>query len=250
MTDSAVLKVVNVTKSFPVDDHSLLAVSDVSFEVEKGEFLAIVGPSGCGKSTLLRIIAGLEKQTSGEVDFEGERVVAGDMKSAFIFQHFALFPWMNVRENIAFGLKMRGDSKADIKRLVDEQIREVDLEGFDKKHPKELSGGMKQRVGIARALAVSPKLLLMDEPFSALDAFTAEALRLDLLQIWKKHRMTVVMVTHLVEEAVELADRVIVFTPRPGKVEEIVSVDIERPRNKRSQEFYDLVDRLTEMVKV
>ena len=250
MKNELSLKVVNISKSFLVDNRDFLALSDVSFEVGGGEFVALVGPSGCGKSTLLRIIAGLEKQNSGEVDFEGEQVTAGDMKSAMIFQHFALFPWMTVWENIAFGLNMRGDKKEDIKKIVEELIREVGLEGFGNKHPKELSGGMKQRVGIARALAVSPKLLLMDEPFSALDAFTADSLRKDLLSLWQKHKMTVVMVTHLVEEAVEMADRVVVFTPRPGKVEDIVDIKLKRPRNKRSQEFYDLVDRLTELVKV
>lgn len=244
------LKVVNISKSFLVDNHDFLVLSDVSFEVGAGEFAALVGPSGCGKSTLLRIIAGLEKQTSGEVDFEGTPAISGDMRSAVIFQHFALFSWMTVFENIAFGLVMRGDAKPEIKTIVEKLIDEVGLSGFSDKHPKELSGGMKQRVGIARALAVSPKLLLMDEPFSALDAFTADVLRQDLLSIWKKRKMTVILVTHLVEEAVEMADRVVVFTPRPGKVESIDEVNLKRPRNKRTQEFYDLVDKLTELVKV
>lgn len=250
MKSESNLNIVNISKSFLVDNRNFLALADVSFEVFENEFVALVGPSGCGKSTLLRIIAGLARQDSGKVDFAGSPVIAGDMRSAVVFQHFALFPWMTVFENVAFGLKMRGDKKSEIRSVVNGLISEVGLEGFENKHPKELSGGMRQRVGIARALAVSPRLLLMDEPFSALDAFTADVLRADLLSIWKKRKMTMVMVTHLVEEAAEMADRVVVFTPRPGKVESIEEVNLKRPRNKRSKEFFELADRLAELVKV
>lgn len=243
------LKVSNVSKSFMVEDKPFKVVEDVSFEAPEGEFVALVGPSGCGKSTLVRVIVGLETATSGSVEFEGEALKVGDGRAALIFQHFALFPWLTTYQNIEFGLKMQGIEAAKRKRVVDNLMEEVGLEQFANAHPKELSGGMKQRVGIARALAISPKLLFCDEPFSALDAFTAESLRADLLSVWAKRKMTVILVTHLVEEAVEMADRIIVFTPGPGKVEKIVENKLSRPRDKRSKAFFEMVDKVTELVK-
>ena len=244
------LSISNISKNFIVENKSLAVLSDVSFDVKRGEFVALVGPSGSGKSTLLRIAAGLEKANSGKVEFAGKPLGVGDGAATMIFQHFALLPWLTTYENIEFGLKMLNFPKEDRKKIIVGLISEVGLSGFADKHPKELSGGMKQRVGIARALALSPKLLFMDEPFSALDAFTAETLRIDLLKIWQKRKMTVLMVTHLVEEAAEMADKIVVFTPRPGKVEEIVENKLSRPRNKRTKEFFDLVDKLTELVKI
>ncbi len=244
------LVIENISKSFLIDGKSLPVLSDVTFNVETGEFVAVIGPSGCGKSTLLRILIGLEESESGKVLFEGTPLIAGNAMATMIFQHFALFPWMTVAENVGFGLKMQGVEKNKRQKTVEDLIGEVGLSGFGDKHPKELSGGMKQRVGIARALSLSPKLLFMDEPFSALDAFTAEVLRNDLLSIWQKRKMTVVMVTHLVEEAAEMADKIVVLTQRSGKVEEIIDNKLRRPRNKRSKEFFDLEDRLLELVKV
>lgn len=243
------LRVCDISKNFILENEPFEVVKNVSFEVGNGEFVALVGPSGCGKSTLIRIMIGLEKADSGQVEFDGKNLKAGDGIAAMIFQHFALFPWMSTYGNIEFGLKMQGVDKQKRKKIVDELIDEVGLAGFANKHPKELSGGMRQRVGIARALAISPKLLLCDEPFSALDAFTADNLRTDLLSIWKRRKMTVVLVTHLVEEAAEMADKVIVFTPRPGKVERLVENKLPRPRNKRSKPFFEMADELLALVK-
>ncbi len=216
-------------------------IKDVSFDVKNGEFLSIVGPSGCGKSTLLKIIAGLLKVKHGHINLNTKKL-------AFVFQNFALFPWLTVKGNIEFGLKMNGVSKKERNRVSEEKIKEMGLSGFENKYPSELSGGMKQRVGIARALAVSPELLLLDEPFSSLDVLTAEKLRVELLSIWLKYKMTVVMVTHQVEEAVELSDRIIVFSPRPTFIKSSVSIQTTRPRDKRSEDYYKLVDEVSKNI--
>jgi len=242
MENNLALKISHLHHSFSEEGKKKLEViKDVSFGVRRGEFLSIVGPSGGGKSTLLRIIAGLLKQTSGLLEL-------GSSKMAMVFQNFAIFPWLTVYENIEFGLKMGGMSAKKRESIVREKIKEVGLTGFEDKYPKELSGGMRQRVGIARALAVNPEILLVDEPFSSLDSFTAEKLREDLLNIWLRYKMTVVMVTHLVEEAVQLSDRILVLSPRPAAIKLEVDVPLERPRSKRSQEFYALVDRITEEI--
>lgn len=239
MENNLLLKISHLHHSFPEEGKKKLEViKDVSFEVWKGEFLSIVGPSGGGKSTLLRIIAGLVKQTGGSLEL-------GSNKMAMVFQNFAIFPWLTVYENIEFGLKMNGIAARERRNVVQEKIKEVGLAGFEDKYPKELSGGMRQRVGIARALAVNPEILLVDEPFSSLDSFTAEKLREDLLGIWLRYKMTVVMVTHLVEEAVQLSDRVLVLSPRPARIKLEMDISLERPRDRRSGEFYALVDKIT-----
>ncbi|MCX6756202.1 MAG: ABC transporter ATP-binding protein [Candidatus Nomurabacteria bacterium] len=220
----------------------LSVLKNITFEILEGEFVCFVGPSGCGKSTILKILSGLEKSTKGKVNIEAKKI-------AMVFQNSALFPWLTVRENIAFGLKMENINKSEIDKIVTEKINEVGLSGFEDKYPIELSGGMKQRVGIARALAISPDLLLMDEPFSSLDILTAEKLRKELLDIWVKYKVTIVMVTHLVEEAVELADRIFIFAPRPTFIEEVVSINLDKPRDKRSQEYYDQVDKISRQIK-
>lgn len=211
---------------------------DISFTVKKGEFLSIIGPSGCGKSTLLKIIADLTVPTRGHV-------VNNSSVNAMIFQQFALFPWLSVLENVEFGLKMSGTPNHERRKRAIEHIKDVGLSGTEKRQPHELSGGMRQRVGIARALAISPDLLLMDEPFSSLDELTAEKLRADVFRLWQKYKMTVVMVTHLVEEAVELSDNIVILSARPAVVKKIVSVSLSRPRNKRSSEYFSLVDSIT-----
>ena len=216
-------------------------LKDISFDIYGGEFVCLVGPSGCGKSTLLKLLAGLEKLKKGEIASQAKKV-------AMVFQNFALFPWLTVKQNVEFGLKMEGMSKKERNKIALEKINEVGLTGFENKHPAELSGGMKQRVGLARALTMNPDLLFMDEPFSSLDVLTAEKLRVELLHIWEKYKMTVIMVTHLVEEAVELADRVIVFAPWPTYIKEVAEIKIARPRNKRSPEYYNLVDQITKKI--
>lgn len=244
MPNEHILKISHVFHHFSEGPKKPFEVlKDVSFEVGRGEFVSLVGPSGSGKSTLLRIIAGLLKPSAGRLE-----LATG--KLAMVFQNFAVFPWLNARENIEFGLKMRGVDVKKRRRIAAEKIKEVGLSGFGEKYPKELSGGMRQRVGIARALAVSPELLLMDEPFSNLDAFTAEKLRQDLAEIWQKYRMTVVMVTHLIEEAIEMSDKVLVFSDRPASLKTSCLIDLARPRNKRSEDFYKIADRIASEIKL
>lgn len=237
------LKVNNISKTFKVEGQNIHALKDVCFEVDGGEFLTIIGPSGCGKSTLARIIAGLEEPTNGEIIWEN------DPKIGFVFQNYALLPYLNVYENVAFGLKMLGKNKYEIEKTVPQLINEVGLLGFESKHPKELSGGMKQRVGIARSLAIGPNILILDEPFSSLDEFTAQNLRNLLLKIWEPRKITVLLVTHLIKEAVELSDKIIVMTKSPGEVEKVFENKIERPRNLRSTEFFALEDTLATIIK-
>lgn len=208
----------------------LLALDGVSFAVAEGEFLAIVGPSGCGKSTLLRLLGGLLRPISGEVCFRGQPHTAPRREIGFVFQRANLMPWRTVLDNIALPLEIDGLPKAEREALAHQQIALVGLEGFADAYPRQLSGGMQQRVGLARALAVNPEILLMDEPFGALDAQTRRLLQEDLLALLQPAPHTVVFVTHSVEEAVLLADRVVVLTPRPGRVRDIVTIDLPRPR--------------------
>ena len=236
------IKIDGICKDFFLDDKKQSVLDNISFEVKKGDFVCLVGPSGCGKSTLLRIIAGLIKPSSGSI------MMPSNIKLSMVFQNFALFPWLTVRENISFGLHVRGDDKKLIDSTADRLIDEIGLSGFDDKHIKELSGGMKQRVGIARALAMEPDVLLLDEPFSALDVFTANKLRDDLLKIWKKNSLTIIMVSHLIEEAIQLADKIIVLSANPGKVKAVKEIDLSRPRNPRADNFYTYVDDLQSMI--
>ncbi len=238
------LKIQNLSKTFKTEEKSFTAFKDVNLEVKDDEFLTILGPSGCGKSTFLRVLANLSPKSSGTIVWEKPQ------KVGFVFQNFALFPFLTVAQNIEFGLKMEGVKKEEREKVVKNLIDEVGLVGFADKHPKELSGGMKQRVGIARALAISPNVLLLDEPFSALDEFTAEVLRALLLDLWKARGLTVVMVTHLIREALELSDKIAVMTPHPGTIEKIVENNLPRPRSMRTDNFFKLEDSLRSLVKV
>jgi NitT/TauT family transport system ATP-binding protein len=242
MDKNTLIKVVNIGKHFFVEGKKQEVLKDINFEVKKGEFLCLVGPSGCGKSTLLRIVSSLMKADTGEVKLNGQP------KMAVVFQNFALFPWLTVEQNVSFGLRMHGVKEEEIAEITHQNIEAMGLAGFEKKHPKELSGGMKQRVGIARALAIKPDVLLLDEPFSSLDVFTGNKLRQDLLSIWEKEKITLLMVSHLIEEAVELADRVIVLTSQPGQIKQIVPIKLSRPRKTRSAEFFKYVDQLGELI--
>jgi len=232
-----ILSIKNLKKTFPLDDGELVAIKDFSLDVKEGEFLCLLGPSGCGKTTILRIIAGLEKPTAGEILLKGEHITGPGSDRGMVFQEFALFPWRTVRKNIEFGLELKGVPKEERRRISQKYIDLVGLTGFENSHPYELSGGMKQRVGIARVLANDPAILLMDEPFGALDAQTRNFMQKELLRIWKETRKTVLFVTHSVDEAVFLADRIVVMTPRPGSIKDIFEITMERPRDRASLEF-------------
>ncbi|WOF15452.1 ABC transporter ATP-binding protein [Methanoplanus sp. FWC-SCC4] len=218
----------------------VVALQDVSLDISDKEFVCLVGPSGCGKTTLLRIIAGLDTPDSGEAALNGEPIKGPDPERGMVFQEYSLFPWRNVTDNIAFGLEMKGMSKAERRKIAEEYLNIVNLESFGKAYPHELSGGMRQRVAIARALANEPKVLLMDEPFGALDAQTRNTMQRELLEIWRKTKKTIIFVTHSVDEAVFLADRIVVFSARPGKIKEIVEVKIPRCRDRTAPEFAHL----------
>lgn len=246
--DRPILEVSGVSKFFIVDKLKHHILNDISFTVREDEFVCLVGPSGAGKSTLLKIIAGFIKPDRGAAQFHIPPLGAGRVSVSMVFQNFSLFPWLTVFENVEFGLKMIEVSSHERKKIAFEKIALMGLSGFEKYYPDEISDGMKQRVGFARALAVSPEILLMDEPFSALDAFTAKKLREDLLKIWSENKMTVVMVTHLVDEAIQLADKVIIFSPSPSQVEKIIENKLVRPRNQRSDQFLDLVDAVTRKI--
>jgi NitT/TauT family transport system ATP-binding protein len=220
-------------------------VQDVSLDIERSEFLCLVGPSGCGKSTLLNIIAGFIPPSGGEIRIGGKKVDGHGMDRGVVFQDFAqLFPWRTALGNVAFGLEMKGIPKDEREAIALEQLRLVKLEKFIKSYPHHLSGGMQQRVAIARALAYNPAVLLMDEPFAALDALTRDDMQRLLADVWRETRKTVVYVTHNVSEAVYLADRVIVMTPHPGTVKTEVQIDLPRPRDPLSVEFLDYQKKL------
>jgi NitT/TauT family transport system ATP-binding protein len=251
-TDTAVdarVRVEGVSKQYAGGEGTVQALQDVSFDVSDGEFVCIVGPSGCGKTTLFRIIAGLESATDGEVYLSGQRVEEPTADMGVVFQEYHLFPWRTVRGNVAFGLEENGTPAAERRERVDRLIDLVGLEGFADSYPKELSGGMKQRVAIARALAVDPDLLLMDEPFGAVDAQTREMLQDELLDIWRETEKTVLFVTHDVEEAVKLADRVVVMAKEPGRIRETVDVDLPRPRSRSDAAFGEYYERVLELIR-
>ncbi len=231
------LEVDHVSKRFAADaGEGTEALRDVSLSVREGEFVCLLGPSGCGKTTLLRIIAGLETPTEGEVRVDSVPVTGPTPRLGMIFQDYSLYPWRRVIDNIAFGLELAGVGKAERLARAREYLDLVGLEGFADSFPYELSGGMRQRVAVARALATDPAVVLMDEPFGALDAQTRNAMQRELLEIWTKTRKTVLFVTHSVDEAVFLADRIVVLSPRPGRIREIVEVCDPRPRDRTCQD--------------
>ncbi|MGQ9566312.1 MAG: ABC transporter ATP-binding protein [Candidatus Bathyarchaeales archaeon] len=247
------LEIENITKTFSIEKSKILVLDNVSFSVRKDEFVCIVGPSGCGKSTLLRIIAGLEKADSGRVLFNGQPVTKPTPKITMVFQLFGLLPWKTALENVEVPLEVLGVPKQSRVHTAQEYLRMVGLEGFENTYPHDLSGGMKQRVGIARALALKPEVLLMDEPFSSLDELTAKTLRELVLNIWRNPALptnTFIMVSHNVEEAVFMADRVIVISPRPGKIVGESKIDIPRPRSQylREKQYFKYVDEVVELL--
>ncbi|WP_017663521.1 ABC transporter ATP-binding protein [Baaleninema simplex] len=236
------LEVNHLHKEFQTPRGSLLALKDINLHVEQGEFVCAVGASGSGKSTLLRLIAGLETPTSGEILVDGERVTGPGSDRGMVFQRYTLYPWMTVADNVGFGLELQGASKFERRQLVEYYLDVVGLMEFAKALPKELSGGMKQRVAIARALASQPKILLMDEPFGALDVQTKETMQQFMLELWERTGTSIFTITHDVAEAVFLAQRIYVLSARPGQVREEVFVDLSLDRDyhiKRSPQFQD-----------
>lgn len=219
---------------------SLRVLDGISFAAQEGEFIALVGPNGCGKTTLLRLIAGLEKPSGGTITIDGRPVEGPGPDRGFVFQEYALFPWLRVVENVEFGLKMRGVAVAERRQIAHQFLNRMGLMGFEDYRPDQLSGGMKQRVAIARALANDPQLLLMDEPFAALDCQTRNEMQDELQEVWQQDHKTVLFVTHNLEEAAVLADRVIVLSPRPTRIAEILKVDLPRPRNRTGLEVNQL----------
>lgn len=231
------LSITQLNKSFDTAGGQVKALHEVELEVQEGEFITVIGPSGCGKSTLLRIVAGLDTGYTGSVTLEGANIAGPGIDKGFIFQEHRLFPWLTVEKNIASDLPL---GRPDIRRKVDELIELVKLTGFERAYPRELSGGMAQRVAIARALLRNPKILLLDEPFGALDAFTRTHMQTVLLDIWRKNRTTMIFVTHDIDEAVFLGNRVVILEPRPGKIRKIVPVDLPYPRKKTTNSFQEL----------
>jgi ABC-type nitrate/sulfonate/bicarbonate transport system ATPase subunit len=225
-----IIEIRGVSKTFRGRQGDVHALRDVDLDIYANEFITVLGPSGCGKTTLLRLIAGLTKADRGEMVLDGRPITGPGPDRSMVFQDFALMPWATVLNNVAFGLELRGVGKAERRERAMEFVRMVGLESFAKSYPHELSGGMQQRVGIARALAVDPTVLLLDEPFSALDEQTRRLLQEQLLQVWEAQRKTVVFVTHSIEEAVLLGDRVILMSARPGRVSRAVPVSLSRPR--------------------
>ena len=237
---------------FEREDREVLAVNDVSLAVEDGEFLAIVGPSGCGKTTLLNIVAGLLPYEEGTVSIDGKRVDGPGVDRAVVFQHSSLLPWRTISGNVRYGMEMqRRFDEATMRQRADHFVKMVGLSGFEKHFPNELSGGMQQRVNLARALAADPKVLLMDEPFAALDAQTREFMQAELLKIWSQDRKTVLFITHQINEAVYLADRVAVMSARPGRLKGIFKIPFGRPRTlslKRDPQFLEIEDSIWQLI--
>jgi len=245
-SDNIKIKISDVVKIYKGNNKETIALNGVNLDIKENEFICVVGPSGCGKTTLLNIIAGLENANAGSVTIDDKEVVGPGNDRGVIFQQYALFPWLTVRKNIEFGLnyvkvqdeytgETRKLTKQEKRAIADKYIQMVDLQDFADAYPKELSGGMKQRVAIARGYAVSPKVLLMDEPFGALDAQTRAQLQEDLLHTWEQERKTCFFITHDVEEAVLLASRVVIMSARPGRVKEIVNIDLPYPRNQATK---------------
>ena len=232
----------HLNKNFNVDGKSVSILNDISLNINEGEFVAIVGHSGCGKSTLLKIIAGLLDYEEGNVTLDNKKITKPDIDRGMVFQEHRLFPWLTIKENLALGLDKLDKKKKE--EIISEHLKLVDLDGFGNVYPHQLSGGMSQRAAIARALVNAPKVLLLDEPFGALDALTKITLQDEILKIWEKEKTTMIMVTHDIEEAVYLADRIVVMSARPGKIKEIVKVDLGRNRDRGSADFARIKKRI------
>ena len=236
-----------VEKKYNTRKGEVVALNGVDFDIRENEFICVIGPSGCGKSTLLNIIAGLLEPTSGQILVDGKPISGTGTDRGVVFQQYALFPWLTVKKNVEFGLKLKGLSKEECDTIAMKYLKMVELEKFADSYPKELSGGMKQRVAIARAYAMNPEVLLMDEPFGALDAQTRTQLQTELLKAWQEENKTCFFVTHDIEEAIVLATRVVIMSARPGRIKEVVDIDIPYPRDqetKMSDRFIELKNHI------
>src|SRR6184192_2843341 len=249
-TEPSSLRVQNVSKSFPAPDDPLThrqALSNISLSIAPGELVSLIGPSGCGKSTLLRLIAGLDTPDSGELLVGSDPINEPSAERGLVFQDPNLFPWLTVRRNIEAGLVARGVLR-EKRNEVDEFMRLVALEAFGDAYPHHLSGGMAQRVALARALINHPKVLLLDEPLGALDAFTRMRMQDEVLRLWSARRSTTLLVTHDIDEAIYMSDRIIIMTPRPGKIDQIITIELKRPRHRTSSEFLQLRGEILELL--
>ncbi|AVR95234.1 ABC transporter ATP-binding protein [Pseudoduganella armeniaca] len=240
--------VTNVNKVFSTPGRDVVALKDINLEIPRGQFVCLLGPSGCGKSTLLNAIAGFALPSSGTITADGQLVAAPGPERGMVFQEYALFPWMTVEDNVAFGLEIKGQPKAQIRATVDKLLQMLSLADFRHRYPKDLSGGMRQRVAIARVLALDSPIMLMDEPFGALDALTRRNLQDELLRLWAELKKTIIFVTHSIEEAIYLADRIVVMTYRPGTIKRDLMVDLPRLRDPAAAEFNALKRELGQLV--
>jgi NitT/TauT family transport system ATP-binding protein len=247
MTGSQIV-IKGVNKVFDSGGRDVVALKDIDLEIPRGQFTCLLGPSGCGKSTLLNAVAGFAAPTSGSITAEGKPVTGPGPERGMVFQEYALFPWMTVEQNIGFGLEIKGMARAEIGRRVAELLKMLSLSDFRQRYPKDLSGGMRQRVAIARVLALDSPIMLMDEPFGALDALTRRNLQDELLRIWAELQKTIIFVTHSIEEAIYLADRIVVMTYRPGMVKRDIMVDLPRMRDPAAPEFNALKRELGTLV--
>jgi NitT/TauT family transport system ATP-binding protein len=242
------IQIEHVDKVFTTGGRDVIALRDINLEIPQGQFTCLLGPSGCGKSTLLNAVAGFAPPTTGSISADGKQVRDPGPDRGMVFQEYALFPWMTVAQNIGFGLEIKRVPRAEIKRRVDELLSLLSLSDFHARYPKDLSGGMRQRVAIARVLALDSPIMLMDEPFGALDALTRRNLQDELLRIWAELKKTILFVTHSIEEAIYLADRIVVMTYRPGTVKRDMLVDLARPRDPSAPDFNELKRELGMLV--
>jgi len=242
------IQIKNVHKVFQSDSGDVIALKDINLEIKDGQFVCLLGPSGCGKSTLLNAIAGFSLPSTGEIVVNGKKVTEPGPDRGMVFQEYALFPWMSVADNITFGLRIKKEDPTKIKNKLDELLKMLKLTEFANRYPKDLSGGMRQRVAIARVLALDSPIMLMDEPFGALDALTRRSLQDELLKVWSEYKKTIIFVTHSIEEAIYLADRIVVMSYRPGTVKKDIMVDMPRLRNPTSPEFNALKKELSGLV--
>ncbi len=238
-----------VGKTWQTDGAPFVALRDIDLDIARREFVVFLGPSGCGKSTLLYLMAGLERVSEGRIVCGGAEVTAPGTDRGLVFQDASLFPWLTVGENVTFGLKMQHMPKENRRRVAHEILERVGLSEAIDKRPDQLSGGMRQRVAVGRALALKPEILLLDEPFAALDVQTRAKMQDFLIQVWQRSNVSMVFVTHHIDEAISLADRIVVFTARPGRIKTIIPVDLPRPRDTRSKAFHELGDRLTDLMR-